>query len=116
MKRLQEFVGLCLLVVSLAALTGCYVYEEHPCRVYVPPGPVVYGYYYYPGVEVYFDPHRHLYWWHEGEVWRSGPRAPARLALRAPVHVELGSAEPFRHHAEVRARYPYEHREERERR
>jgi len=116
MKRLQEFVGWCLVLVSVAALTGCYVYEEHPRRVHVAPGPVLYGYDYYPEVEVYFEPHRHLYWWHDAGVWRSGPRAPERFALRSPVRVELGSAEPYRHHAEVRSRYPRERHEEHDRR
>ena len=103
---------LTLLVVSssLLLLIGCYVDSPHG---YVR-GPTVqasYSYVYYPDVEVYFEPQHHVYYWAEGGAWRSGARVPQNIVLRSSVRVNLDSPEPYKHHDEVRTKYP-RHQEE----
>ena len=92
-------------VSSLVVLAGCYVEQPHGYAR----GPVEdtsYSYVYYPDAEVYYEPHRQVYYWPEGGQWRSGARAPRSVVLRSHVTVNLNSPEPYRHHDEVRARYP----------
>jgi hypothetical protein len=104
-----------LAIGSSLLLIGCYVERPHGYAR----GPAVeasYTYVYYPDVEVYFEPHRHVYYWPEGGAWRSGPRVPQNIVLRSHVTVDLDSPEPYRHHDEVRAKYPRQrHEEEHER-
>ena len=101
-----------LALVSLGALTACEhehhhhraVYNE-PAVVYAEPAPVGGVYYeYYPDVEVYFEPGRHVYWWREHDVWRTGPAVPPGIRLRG--HVRVTTPEPWRHHDEIIRRYP----------
>ena len=104
---------------SSLLMLGCYA--EHP-RGYAgysrgyERGPAVYAsysYVYYPDVEVYFEPHRHVYFWADGGAWRSGPRVPQNIVLRSHVTVDLDSPEPYRRHEEVRAKHPG-HKEEKD--
>ena len=96
---------------SLLLVTGCFVERS---RGYSR-GPAVspsYAYVYYPDVEVYFEPHRHVYYWSDGGTWRSGARVPRGIELRSHVSVNLDSSEPYRHHDEVRVKYPRHQSEE----
>jgi hypothetical protein len=96
---------------GLLGLAGCYV--EHP-HGYAR-GPAVnaaYTYEYYPDAEVYYEPQRHVYYWSEGGAWRSGARVPQNFVLRSSVRVSLDSPEPYKHHDEVRAKYPRQKQEE----
>src|ERR1043165_4745266 len=96
---------------SSVLLLGCYVdrphgYSRGPDREYER-GPAVsasYSYVYYPDVEVYFEPHRHVYFWADGGAWRSGPRVPQNIVLRSHVTVNLDSPEPYQRHEEVKAK------------
>jgi hypothetical protein len=97
---------------SVLGLVGCYVERPHEYTR----GPEVgasYTYVYYPDEEVYFEPHRHVYYWSDGGSWRSGERVPENIVLRTHVTVNLNSPEPYRHHDEVRAKYPRRKQEER---
>ena len=76
---------------------------------------VSYSYQYYPDVEVYYAPERHVYYWADGGAWRSGPRVPPNFVLRSSVRVHLDSPEPYRHHDEIRAKHP-RHQEEQQQR
>ena len=90
---------------SALLLIGCYV--DRP-RGYAG-GPSVeasYSYLYYPDAEVYYYPQRHVYYWNDGGAWRSGSRVPSNFVLRSRVSVNLNSPEPYRHHDEVRTKYP----------
>jgi hypothetical protein len=69
-------------------------------------------YEYYPDAEVYYEPQRHVYYWSEGGAWRSGAHVPQNFVLRSSVRVDLNSPEPYRHHDEVRAKYPRQRQEE----
>ena len=98
-------------VSSVLGLVGCYV--EHP-HDYAR-GPAVYtsySYVYYPDAEVYFEPHRQVYYWSDGGSWRSGAHVPQNIVLRSHVTVNLDSSEPYKHHDEVRAKYPRQKPEE----
>ena len=98
--------------IGLLVLVGCYV--EQPRGYVVRPAVYpTYSYVYYPDVEVYYEPHHHIYYWAEGGAWRSGARVPRNMVLRSSVRVDLNSPEPYKHHDEVRARYP-RHTDERE--
>jgi hypothetical protein len=101
-----------LALSSSLLLFGCYTQHRHTYAR----GPDVYArysYVYYPDVEVYFEPHRNVYYWSEAGTWRSGPRVPQNIVLRSSVRVDLDSPEPYRHHEEVRAKHPG-HKEEEE--
>jgi len=103
MKRVLKLSAWSLLLAGLMALGGCVEESPYP----PPPGPVAYyDYWYYPDVEVYYLPGRHMYYWRDGGQWRSGPRAPAGVTLDAHVGVRLDTPEPYSHHEEIRARYP----------
>lgn len=107
----DKLIILTFAISGLLGLLGCYV--EHP-HGYAR-GPAVYAtysYVYYPDVEVYYEPHRHVYYWSEGNAWRSGARVPQNIVLRSSVRVDLDSPEPYRHHDEVRAKYPRQRQEE----
>ena len=94
-----------LALVSLVGLTACEHEHHHARVVYSEPAPVGGVYYeYYPDVEVYFEPGRHVYWWHDHDAWRSGPAVPRGFALRS--HVRITTPEPWRHHEEIIRRYP----------
>ena len=109
----NKLIMLAFAISGLLWLVGCYV--EQP-RGYVG-GPAVYAgysYVYYPDAEVYYEPQHHVYYWAEGGAWRSGPRVPQNIVLRSSVRVDLDSPEPYRHHDEVRTKYP-RHTEEKKR-
>lgn len=99
---------------SSLLLFGCYTERRHGYarrpEVYAQ-----YSYVYYPEAEVYYEPHRHVYYWADGGAWRSGPRVPPTIALRSRVTVNLDSPEPYRHHEEVRAKHPRHQEEKHER-
>ena len=101
----DKLIVLAFAISGLLWLVGCYVEQPHG---YVR-GPAVYttySYVYYPDVEVYYEPHHHIYYWSERGEWRSGARVPRNMVLRSSVRVDLNSPEPYKHHDEVRARYP----------
>src|SRR5882724_7556162 len=96
---------------SALGLVGCYVERPHEYTR----GPAVgasYFYVYYPDAEVYFEPHCHVYYWSDGGSWRSGERVPQNIVLRTHVTFNLDSSEPYKHHDEVRAKYPRQRQEE----
>jgi len=98
-------------ISGLLTVSGCIV--EHS-RSHAR-GPVVstsYAYVYYPDVEVYFEPHRRVYYWSDRGTWRSGSRVPRNIVLRSHVSVNLDSPEPYRRHDEVRAKHPRHHQED----
>jgi hypothetical protein len=101
----DRLIVLTFAISSLLVAIGCFVEQPHGYAR----GPAVnasYSYEYYPDAEVYFEPQRHVYYWSEGGAWRSGERVPQNIVLRSSVRVDLDSREPYRHHDEVRAKYP----------
>ena len=103
-------------ISSSLVLIGCYEGRQHG-SAYGSSGHEVYSYEYYPDVEVYFEPHRHVYYWSEAGAgaWRSGARVPQNIVLRSHVTVNLNSPEPYKHHDEVKMKYPRQNQaEERE--
>jgi hypothetical protein len=100
-----------LALSSSLLLFGCYGGHRHG-YARGPFGYATYSYEYYPDVEVYFEPHRHVYYWSDGGMWRSGPRVPQNIVLRSSVRVDLDSPEPYRRHEEVRAKHPGHNGEE----
>jgi hypothetical protein len=108
----KRLILLTFAISSVLGLVGCYVDRPHE---YVR-GPAVYtsySYEYYPDVEVYFEPRHQVYYWSDGGSWRSGGHVPENIVLRSHVAVNLDSPEPYKHHDEVRARYPHQKQEER---
>jgi hypothetical protein len=97
---------------SVLGLVGCYVERPHEYTRGPEVGPS-YSYVYYPDAEVYFEPHRQVYYWSDGGSWRSGERVPQNIVLRTHVTVNLDSSEPYKHHDEVRAKYPRRKQEDR---
>lgn len=92
-------------LVAALLLSGCY---SHRDRGYTrSPEPYArYSYAYYPEAEVYYYPARRVYYWNDGRTWRSGTRVPSNYVLHSHVTVTLSSAEPYRHHDQVRTQYP----------
>jgi hypothetical protein len=102
--------------ISSLLLAGCYVERPHGYAS-GPPIEASYSYVYYPDAEVYFEPHSHVYYWSEAGAgaWRSGARVPQNIVLRSHVTVNLNSPEPYKHHDEVKMKYPRQNQaEERE--
>jgi hypothetical protein len=107
----DKLIILTFAIGGLLGLVGCYV--EHPHAYARSPAVyATYSYVYYPDAEVYYEPQRHVYYWSEGSAWRSGARVPQNIVLRSSVRVDLDSPEPYRHHDEVRAKYPRQRQEE----
>jgi hypothetical protein len=92
MRVRKAWVGL---LVGIAALLsgGC------TGVVYTEPGPGGYYYYdYYPGLDVYFYPEAHVYYWSDEGHWHSGGRLPRRYDLHREYHerLRLHSREPWK--------------------
>lgn len=101
-----------LLALGAAVLlSGCYA-GHHRGYARGPDLQAQYSYVYYPDAEVYYHRHRHVYYWAERGAWRSGPRVPQHIVLRSHVTLSLNSPEPYRQHAEVKAKYPRPQRNE----
>src|SRR5438105_3613982 len=78
----KRLIVLTFAISSVLGLVGCYVERPHEYSR----GPAVgvsYSYVYYPDAEVYFEPHRHVYYWSDGGSWRSGERVPQNIVLRS---------------------------------
>ena len=78
--------GILVLALLAVCVTGCVVtargHVDLPV-VWVDEahhGPL-HDYYYYPGVDVYFDPSLSFYYWRDGDVWRHDRRAPRGIVL-----------------------------------
>ena len=65
-------------------------------------------YRYYPDAEVYYDPRRELWFWHDGDGQRVGTKLPDEITPDGDeaVTLEMGTETPYRHHDAVRDRYP----------
>jgi hypothetical protein len=59
-------------------------------------------YRYYPERDVYYDTGRRIYFYIEGQIWRSGVSLPAHLRMRLGdwVTVELDDETPYDYHAQ----------------
>ncbi len=89
----------CAAIVAAFVLTaGCAVHDH---------GSPYHSYHYYPDVEVYYDHHRHVYYWHDHGTWVSGHAPPSSIVIRpeARVDIRLRATEPWREHHRVRAKY-----------
>ena len=112
----DKLIILTFAISGLLGLVGCYEGRQHgsaygPSGYAGSSGHATYSYEYYPDTEVYYEPHQHVYYWSEGGAWRSGARVPQNIVLRSSVRVDLDSPEPYRHHDEVRAKYPRQRQE-----
>jgi hypothetical protein len=67
-----------------------------------------YGYYYYPGCDVYYRPSDHLWFYLEGGTWRTGVRLPdhIRVDFGRAVSLKLEGDRPYLFHDRVVAYYP----------
>jgi len=65
-------------------------------------------YRYYPSCSVYYDTHRKLYFFLEGDNWRMGVSLPQGLHVdqRAYVSIEMDSDTPYTHYKEHQRKYP----------
>ncbi|MCF8034945.1 MAG: hypothetical protein K9K66_19420 [Desulfarculaceae bacterium] len=65
-------------------------------------------YRYYPGVQVYFDTGRKLYFWLSSNgSWQAGASLPGGLTLSGSyINLDMDTAKPFQWHKEVVIRYP----------
>jgi len=94
-----------LLALAMTGFLLSCAYEE-PYGYYPPPAYGYYAYDYYPDIEVYYYPRSHVFWWRDHDRWVSGRHAPSNFELREHVRVDLDSRQPWRHHEEIRQRYP----------
>lgn len=114
----DKLIILTIAIGSSLVVSGCYYDGRQHESAYGSSGYArssgyaTYSYVYYPDEEVYYEPHRHVYYWSDGGAWRSGARVPRNFVLRSSVRVDLDSPEPYRHHNEVRTKYPRQRREE----
>ena len=123
MNRLNKFWMTLMAASGIVVLAGCAhhretVYESH--TVYhevptataeqppppIPPATTTYRYYYYPDQQVYFDPVERVYWWREGDTWKSAHEVPSTVQLRERVVIEVPEAEPWHHHEIIVKEHP----------
>jgi len=69
------------------------------------------NYYYYPDAEVYFDIHRHSYFYLSGGHWQVSATLPRALRLHLGGHIslEMETAIPYRFHHKHKKSYPRGH-------
>jgi hypothetical protein len=107
-----------LIALAMLGMSGCAVYDRpyHPSYVHPIPSPGVtyYDYWYYPGVQVYFDINRRVYFYYSSTGWVQVRVLPPALRARLGTHVPLRSryTRPYVEHNEHYRRYPPQHREE----
>jgi len=67
-----------------------------------------YSYRYYPGIHVYFDVGRKLYFFLDGPDWRISATLPRHLGpkLGCFVELEMDTDSPFTHFKEHKKKYP----------
>lgn len=67
-----------------------------------------YGYYYYPGCDVYYRPSDRVWFYLEGGSWRFGARLPDRIRVDFghAVSLKLESDRPYVYHERVVTYYP----------
>jgi hypothetical protein len=67
-----------------------------------------YGYYYYPGADVYYRSSDHVWFYQERGQWRSDRRLPngIQVDFNHNVTLTMFTDRPYTHHQEVVARYP----------
>ena len=65
-------------------------------------------YYYYPDVQVYYNPETGLYHWADYGTWKSGKALPRRIQINSTGRrvVELDSDKPGAHHHHVHKKHP----------
>jgi len=67
-----------------------------------------YGYYYYPGADVYFRSEDRLWFYLDGGSWRFGASLPTsiRVDFHHAVPLTMATDHPFDFHGEVKGHYP----------
>lgn len=94
-------------VFTLLVPLGCAKKGPPAHAKRVEPHKVVYHYRYYPEAQIYYAPHRKIYFWLERGMWYSGPALPKGVALKGKkVKVELDTGRPYRRHGQTVAKYP----------
>lgn len=65
------------------------------------------SYRYYPAKEVYYDTQRRIYFYIEGEIWKSGTSLPYHIEVSLGKYqtVELYSDTPYEHHEKYKSKY-----------
>ena len=69
------------------------------------------SYRYYPAKEVYYDTGRRIYFYIEGEIWKSGTSLPYHIEVSLGKYqtVELYSDTPYEHHEKHKGKYKKKH-------
>ena len=67
-----------------------------------------YRYRYYPDRSVYYDDHRELYFYLEGQNWRISASLPhaIKVGLGDHVSIEMDTDKPYTHYEEHKHKYP----------
>jgi hypothetical protein len=65
-------------------------------------------YRYYPCARAYFDVHRHVYFYLEGDIWRMSVSLPSELQVHLGEHVtiEMDSDKPYTRFEEHKCKHP----------
>lgn len=112
-----RILSIVLLSLLGACLSSCAVYDGPYRGGYMqtmpPAGIAYYDYWYYPGVQVYYDINRHVYFYLGSSGWIQvrvlPPTLRARLGGYVPIHSRY--ARPYREYNEHRRKYPPRYRE-----
>ncbi len=67
------------------------------------------AYRYYPDVQVYFDIHRKMFFYLEGQGWRMSVTLPKTIKLTGYVSIEMDTDKPYKHIKTHKAKYPPGH-------
>ena len=116
-QHLSKYARIALVVSVTGVMTACvsdpHYYDPYP---YNSSRVVSYDYWYYPAIGAYYDPHSHIYIYHEHDRWiraRELPR-PMRSHLGHYVTVRSPNDRPYEEHHRHREQYQPERYRERE--
>lgn len=63
-------------------------------------------YRYYPDVQVYFDIHRRVYFYFQGQDWKMSVSLPYKIKLAGHVTIEMDTEKPYKEFKKHKAKYP----------
>jgi hypothetical protein len=65
-------------------------------------------YYYYPGAQVYYRVHDHVWFYNDRGTWRNGPFLPVgfRVDFGRSIPLRMATNRPYRFHEQIVGRYP----------
>ena len=109
-KGLRLFQLILLLAVSSICMTACMVNAQWRLPVWIDDNhhqhQPQHDYYYYPDVNVYYDPGPSIYFWFENDNWHHNRRLPSHIRVpKRHIRFRSDADRPYNVHEKVVERY-----------